>query len=49
MNNISESEKIDFLSTLILNKDLFNEFTKEINKSVDNNNLFEKYKDILNK
>ncbi len=46
LTNISEEEKISFLKKLASNKNLFNEFTKEILKTVDKDELFDKYNNI---
>ena len=43
LTNISEEEKINFLKKLASNKDLFNEFTKDILKSNNPESLFNKY------
>lgn len=43
LTNISEEEKISFLKKLASNKDLFNEFTKEIIKCTNVDELFDKY------
>lgn len=41
--NKNDNEKINFLKKLVKNKDLFNEFTKEILNSDDSERLFNKY------
>lgn len=41
--NKTETEKVDFLSNLIKNDTLFNEFTKEIISSSNADDIFEKY------
>lgn len=46
--NKPEIQKIDFLYSLTLNKKLFNEFTREIVKPVDVEEIFERYKKIIN-
>lgn len=43
LTNICEEEKISFLKQLASNKDLFNEFTKDILKSNNPESLFNKY------
>lgn len=48
LTNISEDEKIKFLKKLSLNQHLFNDFTKEIVKPSDVNQIFEKYNRLLN-
>lgn len=45
--NKTLDEKIDFLSSLVNNKTLFNKFTKEIVKPVDVEEVFEKYNKLL--
>ena len=41
--NKAESEKINFLHKISLNKSLFNEFTKEIVKPINVEEIFDKY------
>lgn len=43
LTNKSEEEKISFLKKIALNKNLFNEFTKDILKSSNPESLFDKY------
>lgn len=43
LTNMSEEEKIIFLKKIASNKDLFNEFTREIIKSTNADELFDKY------
>jgi len=43
LTNVSEEEKISFLNKLASNKELFNEFTKDILKSKNPESLFNKY------
>ena len=49
LDNVNKTldEKFDFLSSLVNNKILFNEFTKEIVKPVDADEIFEKYNKLL--
>lgn len=44
--NKTEKEKVDFLSNLSNNKNLFNEFTKEIVNPINVDEIFEKYKTL---
>ena len=44
--NKTEKEKVEFLSNLINNKNLFNEFTKEIVNPINVDEIFEKYKTL---
>lgn len=46
LSELTEKEKINFLIQLIQDKNNFNEFTKEITKSNDNKEIYEKYKNI---
>lgn len=46
--NKTEIEKVKFLYNLSLNKGLFNEFTKEIVKPLNVDEIFEKYNRLLN-
>ena len=46
LNNISESEKIQFLIEIVQDKNSFNEFTKEILKDVNINAVFDKYQKL---
>lgn len=44
----NDNDKINFLKKLVKDKDLFNEFTKELVKNENSKNLYEKYVKILN-
>lgn len=46
--NKTEDEKIDFFKKISLNQHLFNEFTKEIVKPLEVEQIFEKYNRLLN-
>ncbi len=47
LNDISESDKINFLIELVQNKDTFNNFIKEINSVQDAIEIYNKYKKII--
>ena len=46
--NKTEDEKIEFFKKLSLDQHLFNEFTREIVKSLNKDQIFEKYNKLLN-
>ena len=46
--NKTEDEKIEFFKNLSLDQHLFNEFTREIVKSLNKDQIFEKYNKLLN-
>lgn len=45
--NKNIEEKIDFLKKISLNKDVFNEFTREINKNIDPIEIYNKYSNMI--
>lgn len=46
--NKTETEKINFLQNISLNKSVFNDFTKDINSSTNTDEIYDKYNKLLN-
>lgn len=46
LTNKNDNDKIKFINKLVLNKDLFNEFTKEILNPINSEEIFDKYNNM---
>lgn len=46
LTNKNDNNKIKFIKKLVLNKDLFNEFTKEILNPINSEEIFDKYNNM---